>query len=77
MNNIELNQDGTIKSAEVEYVECTGTASTSTWTACLHDNGTFFSVKFWIFRKRLFFCEDCHACFDEKFIKALRKFNKK
>lgn len=32
---------------------------TSTGTDCIHANGTYFSVYFWFFRKKLFWCDDC------------------
>ena len=70
----ELNPDGTIKTKPVEWETTSATfTATSTWTACSHENGTYFTVKFWIFRKRLFFCEDCHRPFKAKFIKQLKK----
>lgn len=49
------------------------TAFSSTWTACPHNKGWYFKVKFWIFKKDLFWCDDCHKPFDAEFIKTLGK----
>lgn len=36
------------------------TGYTSTWKPCLHHTGWYFIVKFWIFKKRLYWCDLCH-----------------
>ncbi len=69
----ELNPDGTPKHKIVEGETTTATTTTASWTTCSHENGYFFGVKFWIFRKRLFWCEDCHQALTAKFIKRLQK----
>ncbi len=66
----ELNPDGTIKQPKVEYEKMV--TSTTTYI-CPHKNGTFFSVKFFIFKKELYFCEDCHCVYSKKFIEKLIK----
>ncbi len=45
------------------YHELGGTAHGSCYTAttpnCKHGTGWYVTVKFWIFRKRVFVCSDC------------------
>lgn len=41
---------------------CLAKNSPRKWTTtpeCKHENGYFLDVKFWIFTKEIFFCEDC------------------
>jgi len=45
------------------------TATTSTYKPCKHENGWYFSVKFWIFRARLFWCDDCNEAIPIKELK--------
>jgi len=54
-----LNLDGKLPQPKQEYSVCT--ATTSTYVECKHKNGTYFTVKFWIFKKKFFFCYDCHS----------------
>ena len=77
----KLNPDGMINHDMIGQNGMAGknidyTTTSSRWEACPHKNGTFFTVSFWIFKKRLFFCEDCHVCFDAKIIKILHSINK-
>lgn len=45
---------------------CVGTVST--YIPCAHKNGWYHTVKFWIFKKKIFFCTDCN-----RFIEMTRK----
>ena len=47
------------------------TAYTTTWKPCSHKIGWFFTVKFWIFSKRLFWCELYKKAIPERVIKEL------
>lgn len=41
-----------------------------TTSYCKHPNGVFFTVHFWIFKKRLFWCTDCDSAIEAKQILA-------
>ena len=56
------------------YTNANGlTDCTSTFKACPHENGWYFIVKFWGFKKKLFWCSDCNDWFKAKYIKKMRK----
>lgn len=46
------------------------TGTTSTWKPCKH-KGYYFTVKFWIFKKELFWCDRCKKCLNAKLIREL------
>ena len=52
-------------------------ATSATYTECPHHTGWFFIVRFWIFKKRLYWCDLCHKVFDAKVIRKLLKKAKK
>lgn len=63
-----------------DYAELTrknvGIAYTSTYKACSHSSGWYFTVPFFIWEKRLYWCDICHDWFDSKFIDNLFKESK-
>jgi hypothetical protein len=42
------------------------TATTSTYKQCFHRTGWYFTVKFWIFEKRMFWCDECKNALPRK-----------
>ena len=52
----------------------TGTcSSTYLWTRCTHNLAYKFNISFWIFTKKLVFCELCHQAMTEEEWEATRK----
>ena len=51
----EWNCGGTACDAPIKYVTFSGPEL----DICEHKNGWYITVKFWIFKKRMFVCSDC------------------
>jgi hypothetical protein len=68
-NSIQLNPDGTLPTRPPKAE--TMTSCTSTWVACPHNTGWYFSVKFLFWTKKLYWCDLCHKSFDAWIIKAI------
>jgi len=49
------------------------TATVSLRPICRHGNGWFATIRFWIFRKRVFFCTDCEQAI---YVSELKKEDK-
>lgn len=41
-------------------------STTSTYIPCTHKHGWYGIVKFWLFKKKMFFCTDCNRFIDVK-----------
>jgi hypothetical protein len=51
----------------MKYTDITNlTASTGTYTPCPHHTGWFFIVRFWIFKKKMYWCDLCHKAMTQK-----------
>lgn len=55
---MKLGYDGLPKERyEQDIMACTAT----TGSVCVHEDGWYFTVNFWIFKKRMFWCDKCHS----------------
>ena len=45
--------------------------ATTTRKQCHHERGWYFTVNFWIFNKKMFWCDMCHQALEpkEKYVK--------
>jgi len=48
------------------YSICTDCYSTVTVNTCKHSTGWYSTIKFWIFSKTIFICEECFTVLDAK-----------
>ena len=70
---MELRLDGTMPEKKITDQDGCYTTSTSTWTACPHHTGWYFTIKFLWFKKKLYWCDLCHRALPEKYIRRLLK----
>lgn len=47
--------------------------TTGTYKQCKHSNGWWQRIKFWIFTKEVFCCEDCSECIDIREWKRVKR----
>ncbi len=49
-------------------------SGTALWSACPHERGWYFTIYFWIFKKKMFWCDVCHNPLDLKQYELERSF---